>query len=977
MTDGTTTGKAHRSAVEKISPNFFQNLGFTYISLADMTMDELAGNLSKLEKNSIVLLLQHFKDKNGTSYTVQYSTPLLTKSSSVPVFVLTDIRIGLGALGGHVVSGYHHGEAAAQMVAKILKGADVKSIPVLLDSPNKYMFDYRVMERFHIPAKALPPESIIINRPDTVLDLYKKYLVLVTLSIVALVGIIVWMWREFKSRKKTEELLRESNETLSLFVHNSPIYTYIKVVTPTESRVLQASENFLEMVGIPGSQMVGKTMAELFPAEFAAKITENDWAVVSSGVVMKVDETFNGRNYTTVKSPLIKGEKTLLAGFTMDITERKRAEEELRASTEDLKDSQRIAHVGSWRMDLASNEVFWSEELYKMYGFDPKLPPPPYTEHQKLFTTESWEKLSSALQNSQFNGIPYDLELETVRDDGSFGWMWVYGKPVLDAKGVIVGLRGMAQDITEFKMKENALRDSETQYRMLVNNLSAGVVVHVTDSSIIFANQMASTLLGLSRDQLMGKTAIDPAWCFLLENGTPMDLEEYPVNQVLKSGKPLSGFTIGICRPDLSDPLWVLCNAYPIESSEGLLQQVVVVFSDITKLKKAEDDKLIFEQQIQHTQKLESLGVLSGGIAHDFNNILAIIMGYCSLTKMDYETAEHNIQEIEKAAERAAALCRQMLAYAGKAQLAMSQLNMCTLLDEMVTMLKATLPQNAEINLDLPTDIPFINGDASQIRQIVMNLIINASEAIGKEHGEIQVSLATIAIKTGQSEEEYNGKSIPSGWYVCLKVTDNGCGMDEETKWRIFEPFYTTKFTGRGLGMSAVLGIINSHGGSLQLQSHLGQGTTFKVYLPVPKTNSTESDDQKHIPSAPWKGSGTILLVEDEDQVRQIAKALLKNFGFAVLEAVNGKDALELYQTNATDITLVLTDMGMPIMDGYELFSELKKLNPELPIIISSGYGDAEVGSRIGIDNIDGLISKPYGPDQLREVLKGVIEGTL
>ena len=393
--------------------------------------------------------------------------------------------------------------------------------------------------------------------------------------------------------------------------------------------------------------------------------------------------------------------------------------------------------------------------------------------------------------------------------------------------------------------------------------------------------------------------------------------------------------------------------------------------------RKTEEEKLILQQQFQQTQKLESLGVLSGGIAHDFNNILAIIIGYCSLTKMDFETAEDNILEIEKAAERAAGLCRQMLAYAGKAQLTKTHVNIRMLVDEMVTMLKSAIPQNAVIKPDLSANLPTIECDESQLRQIVMNLIINASEAIGKMRGEICVSLATSTIIAGQSDKDYHGKAIPPGQYVCLEVTDNGCGMDEETKWRIFEPFYTTKFTGRGLGMSAVLGIINSHDGALQLFSQLGQGTTFKVYLPVPISDTIGNEDQRpSVPSTSWKGSGTILLVEDEDQVRLIAKILLKKFGFTVLEAVNGKEALELYQMNAADITLVVTDMGMPVMDGYELFYELKNLNPELPIVISSGFGDAVVNSRIAIADIAGLISKPYNPDQLREVLKNVVERT-
>jgi CheY-like chemotaxis protein len=200
--------------------------------------------------------------------------------------------------------------------------------------------------------------------------------------------------------------------------------------------------------------------------------------------------------------------------------------------------------------------------------------------------------------------------------------------------------------------------------------------------------------------------------------------------------------------------------------------------------------------------------------------------------------------------------------------------------------------------------------------------------------------------------------------------------MDNETRQRIFEPFYTTKFTGRGLGMSAVLGIITSHGGALQLFSQTGQGTTFKVYLPIDTSESTGGEGTPQVPLTPWQGSGTILLVEDEDQVRLIAKALINILGFTVIEASNGKEALDLYQQNSADITIVVTDMGMPIMNGSELFRELKKIRPELPIIISSGFGEVDVSSKIPCADFAGLIGKPYSFDQLREVLKSVVEGT-
>jgi len=251
------------------------------------------------------------------------------------------------------------------------------------------------------------------------------------------------------------------------------------------------------------------------------------------------------------------------------------------------------------------------------------------------------------------------------------------------------------------------------------------------------------------------------------------------------------------------------------------------------EIRQAEKDKQALEQQFQQAQKLESLGILAGGIAHDFNNILTIIIGHCYMITMEPDNALDQVLPIQKAAERAADLCRQMLAYAGKALIAKVEISMTTLVEEMIHMLKTTTQKNVVIKPDLSADVPPINGDASQLRQIVMNLIINSSEAIGEEQGEVTVSLKSIAVRSGHSDRDHLGKVIPHGWYACLEVTDNGCGMDEETKSRIFEPFYTTKFAGRGLGMSATLGIITAHNGSLQLTSHQGQGTTIKVFLPI------------------------------------------------------------------------------------------------------------------------------------------------
>ena len=519
-------------------------------------------------------------------------------------------------------------------------------------------------------------------------------------------------------------------------------------------------------------------------------------------------------------------------------------------------------------------------------------------------------------------------------------------------------------DISVQKRIEESLRESEQRYRLLVETASEGILV-AQGESLKFVNPVIPELTGYAEEELLAR----PFLYFVHP-----DYRELTRNNYVKriKGEELGQrYEIKILKKDASIR-WVEISGAKIQW-EG--QPATLNFAtDITERKRAEVEKLALVQQLNQAQKLESLGVLAGGIAHDFNNILAIIVGNCFLAKMNPDEAEKNITSIEKASERAAELCRQMLAYAGKAQFVSAQVNMTTLADEMVKMLKATIGQNVVINSNLPSDIPTIKADASQLRQIVMNLIINASEAIGEAQGEIQLKLAKKVVKTRQKEKDHLGNVIASGMYVLLEVSDTGCGMDDEIKQRIFEPFYTTKFPGRGLGMSAVLGIIMSHKGALQLSSQPGRGTTIKVYLPVQSGDFTGDESLQHVVSEPWQGSGTILLVDDEELIILTASAMLKALGFKVIEASNGKEALELFRKNPTEIALVLTDLGMPVMDGYELLRELKKLNPLLPIIISSGFGDEVVTSRIPREDIAGMVSKPYRFDQLRDVLKGIVE---
>jgi len=555
-------------------------------------------------------------------------------------------------------------------------------------------------------------------------------------------------------------------------------------------------------------------------------------------------------------------------------------------------------------------------------------------------------------QINQLRNVTFQMEQAGLRSEAV-----TLSRELADA------MQRLRVEIADHKRTEEALRESEDRYKKLFVEAPLGIaLIDSLTGHIYEVNPMFAKIAGRTEEEI---AQID--WMRITH---PDDIQEGLDNMARMNAGKTDGFQMEkrYLHPD-GAAVWINMTIAKVKIEDKAHPRHLSMVEDITGRKRVEEEKLALEQQLHQAQKMESLGVLAGGIAHDFNNILAVIICNCYLGIQRPKLAEELFPEIETAAQRAAALCRQMLAYAGKTQFVESHVDMTALLDDTIGMLKSTLPQNVNIKTYLTGDIPPIQGDASQLRQIVTNMMINASEAIGEEQGDIRVALTKTKITAAERlEKDHLGKAITPGSYLCLEVTDTGCGMDDETQKRIFEPFFTTKFVGRGLGMSALLGVVTSHKGALQLTSKVGKGTTVKIYLPV-QGGDTTGEPTRQKDSEPWRGSGTILLVEDEPQLLEVAKTLLEMLGFSIIEASNGVEAIEQYRKNAAEITLVLTDIGMPLMNGYQLIQELKKINPKLPIIVSSGFGDAIVTTKIAPGEIAGLISKPYSFDQLREVL--------
>jgi len=402
----------------------------------------------------------------------------------------------------------------------------------------------------------------------------------------------------------------------------------------------------------------------------------------------------------------------------------------------------------------------------------------------------------------------------------------------------------------------------------------------------------------------------------------------------------------------------------PISNDDGEVTGFVSVQRDVTH-ERAE------RQQMEHAQRLESLGVLAGGIAHDFNNLLTAIMGNAGLARGEVDagsTLATRLGNIEQASQRAADLCKQMLAYSGKGRFVVEATNINRLIREMTELLQVSIAKHVTLQSNLQDDIPLIDADRSQMQQIIMNLMINASEATAPPHGLIRIRTGTVEATPAYLASTYLDEQLPAGNYVFIEVSDNGSGMDATTKTKLFDPFFTTKFTGRGLGMSAILGIVRGHHGAIKVYSEPGKGSTFKVLLPYSRT-SREVVTAEVVTTIPAHGGGLILVVDDEAMVRNAAAQMLKQIGYEVITAENGLLGVDLFKARHSEIRAVLLDMTMPVMDGKEAFREMRRIQPDVKVILSSGYNEQDATSRFAGKGLAGFIQKPYLSHTLADCL--------
>ena len=526
-----------------------------------------------------------------------------------------------------------------------------------------------------------------------------------------------------------------------------------------------------------------------------------------------------------------------------------------------------------------------------------------------------------------------------------------------DEAGQPSGAVMVAKDVSDRELALNALRDSERRFRALGESSPIGIFLADEHGVCTYANPRLQEIWELRESQLREGGLL----------GAVHDEDRPALDTWLASAGAAHEFRREL-RVRLADGLEraVSMRCAVIRDELGMVIGHVGTVDDVTEARRADAERLRMEQQIQRAQKLESLEVLAGGIAHDFNNLLVGVLGNASLALLDLPhgaPARAPVVDIERAAQRAADLTRQMLAYSGRGQFLVEPVELSSLVSEMGALLRTVLAKGVVLETSLAYNLPPVEADATQIRQVVMNLITNASDAVAETGGRIFVRTGAQELLTPTAEANYMGEVLPAGRYLYVEVEDTGHGMDAETLSRIFEPFYTTKFTGRGLGLAATRGIVRGHRGAIRIRSEPGRGSSFRVLLPEAHASAAPRSAAVAIPER--LAQGTVLIIDDDETMRVVSRRLLERRGFTVVVAADGEEGVARYKEIHADVVLVLLDLTMPRMGGVATLAELRKVAPSVRVLLTSGYSEQEVAKKfIGVEPL-GFLQKPFRGDEL------------
>jgi PAS domain S-box-containing protein len=772
-------------------------------------------------------------------------------------------------------------------------------------------------------------------------------------------------------RKRAEEALRESEER------------YRQVVENANEAIVVAQDGMFRFVNCVASEIFGYPEGELLSRPFVDFIHRDDRSMVMDrhlrrlrGERLPTRYPFRlvgkdgGTRWVQIGAALIEWEgRAATLNLLTDITERKRMEEKVREQVDFLQTL----------FDTIPNPIFHKDANGR------------YTGCNRAFLEFTGRPVEEILGKTVYDMGPKDIadkyeekDRELFEHPGKQQYEWkvhntlgevrevIFDKAtLLNAHAAVSGLIGVISDITERKRVEAMLASVNRQNELLLDSVGEGIYGLDLEGRTTFANPKAVSLVGYNLEEMIGRSQHDLIH-HSRADGSPYRRQECPIYAAFKDGQVHHVDTEVFWRKEgTSFP--VAYTSTPIHDENGELQGAVVVFSDITERKQAEEEKIQMEQRLQKLEKAESLGRMAGSIAHHFNNKLGVVMGNLELALYDLPQESDvrvSIVESMKASRQAAEVSRLMLAYLGQTIGRKEPLNLVEIIRETLPVLGASTSKHVHLKTDFPPRRPIILGDSAHIKQIITNLVSNAAEAIDQNAGDI-----TVAIQVTATAEIQGLRFFPLDWeqkaeqYVCLSVSDTGCGMDVATQEKVFDPFFSTKFTGRGLGLSVLLGLVRAHDGAITVMSGPGRGAMFQVFFPLHTLDAVPPPKEEPLTSRPVEKGGLVLVVDDDPMVRDMAQSMLKRMAYEVIAACDGHEAVEMFRARKDEINLVLLDLSMPGMDGWETLAQLRSLRPDIPVVLASGYDEAHVmqGDHPHLPHV--FLHKPY--------LKGELEAAI
>ncbi len=655
--------------------------------------------------------------------------------------------------------------------------------------------------------------------------------------------------------------------------------------------------------------------------------------------------------------PLIATCAHIIEGYKID-QRRKATEEELRKSEASLANAQRIASIGNWDWDIAGHGLWWSDEIYRIFGVEPREFGATYEAFLGYVHPDDRDSVTEAVSDALERKKDYSINHRIVLKDGSVKTVHEQGEVVFSQDGTPVRMCGIVQDITEQVRMQANLKESEERYRTLFEDSRDAVFISNTDGRIVDINPAGLQMLGYkTKDDFKsldaGQLHFDPADKDLFRKSIERDgfVKDLELKVKRKDGERLI----------------VSMTATAVRDRQGDITAFRGIVRDMTGHKK-------LEQQLLHSQKMEAVGQLTGGIAHDFNNILTGIIGYSSVLLMRdglEQASMEYVRHIQDLAERAAKLTQGLLAFSRKQVVSLSPSNLNDIITEIEHLLTRTVREDIEFMMDISSEPLVVMADSGQIEQVIMNLISNAKDAM-PSGGRLTVSTSMVRFDE-DSAARSSGLNSP-GAYACLSVSDTGTGMDEETKNRIFEPFFTTKEVGKGtgLGLSIVYGIISGHKGAITVYSEPCVGTTFKAYLPI--ASGVFKKTAAILTEPPPGGTETILVVEDDDDVLAVIKTILESAGYSVITASDGVEAVKRFKAEMDTIRLVVMDVIMPRKNGKEAYDEITGMAPGTRVIFTSGYTEDIINNGVIFDEGLDFISKPLTSGVLLRKVREVLD---